>query len=243
MVGAEAEDIPVRMVLGSAGHEALALFYNSVKDGHGEVSVVSMVDAATQYINKAAAEGPSIGYDEGQGVEELVNEIARMLRAFATSPYRPTKVLAVEEAFSSPILHADGRQLLYEERLVGVWDLVVEDEGNVVVVDHKFRKRADAEGPADLQMALYGNVARATYRRPVRVMHQNVIGTRQAKVELKELSLGRSEIVEATEAVSASLELITLSVAHQRPMRLLGRRRSWKCGSCPYRRRCSVDRA
>ena len=246
MLGAPAEDVPARLVLGSAGHEALAFYYKALKDGLPEPSVETMVAIAADYITTAASAKVPLLLDDGQDVDDVIAEADRMLRAFAQKPYRPTKVLTVEEWFTTDIIHpTTGEVMTTEEKIGGVWDLVAEDGGGdeVLVIDHKFRRRAEPDGAADTQMAVYGLAAQLRFERGVRVMHLNIIGTKVARVELQELTLGGREVAEAIESLAAALELIDLAVAHHNPVRLLGRRRSWRCGSCAYRRRCEADRS
>lgn len=246
LAGHAPEDTAAGLVLGRAIHAALALWFERLRDGQPEATEDEMLQIAHDMIAEAESGAvPILSTDED---EDLRAEVDRLIAAYRQKPLRPKRVLAVEQPFSLAVTsHPEtGEVLTFEEHLSGVFDLVVEGhDGSLAVIDHKSGKRAPAiEGGFDLQMGLYRWAAEQLYRPagPVRLYHHLLMRTKTPKVELREVPAAVANISEALEAVVSGIELINLAVIHDNPVRLLGRRRSWRCGSCSFRRRCASDR-
>ena len=243
--GVPREHVPVGIVLGKAVHEALALFYRGLRDGY-DVSLDELVDVATASILRAAEYDPPVLFRDDESAETIADLAARLLAVFVEDGYRPERVVAVEVPFGLPVIHpGTGEVMPYEERIVGAIDLIAEDGGQVVVVDHKTAARTDQERAkrADLQMAVYSIAARDMLRiEQVELRYQNLVKTKIAKVGLQQIQRTEHDEAEAIDAVASGLELIHVAVAHPEGKRLMGRRRSWRCKECGYRRRCGEDR-
>ncbi len=244
--GAPREHVPAGMVLGKAIHKALAFFYRCLRDGDG-AAFDDIVPIAASSILSAVASTPRVQFRHGEDASTLVELASRLLEAFINDGYRPARVIAVEQPFSLPVVHPEtGELTAYEERIVGAIDLIAEDGGHVVVVDHKTASRADKEKAKrpDLQMALYSIAAKEMLGvERVDLRYQNVIKTKSAKVDVQDIQRTEHDEAEAIEAVTSGLELIHVAVAHPEGKRLMGRRRSWRCKECSYRRRCGEDRS
>ena len=123
---------------------------------------------------------------------------------------------------------------------------MAEDGGQVLVVDHKSAARTDkdkAKRP-DLQMALCSIAANELHGvDQVDLRYQNVIKTRTAKVEMQDIQRVDHDEAEAIEAVASGLELVHVAVSHPAGKRVMGRRRSWRCKECGYRRLCVEERS
>jgi hypothetical protein len=244
VLGEKPEHISSRMILGSALHQAAALFYEALRDGLPEPTLGAMVAVAHAAIEEAGRSTVPILFDEGEDLDALRVEAVRLLAEFAGSALRPARVLAVEKPFAIALVHPETGEVPHPELLAGVFDLVFEDEhGDVVVLDHKISKRRppQVEG-GDLQLGLYSLAAMQVFRldRPPKVGHQAVVRTKTVKVELDVRDVKPTEIREAAEAAISGLEMIRVAVDHPAPERLLGRRRSWRCAGCAYRTRCSA---
>ena len=244
--GAPREHVPAGIVLGKAVHEALALFYRGLRDGD-DVGLDVLVEVAGASIRRAAECDPPVLFRDGEDVETTVDLAARLLAVFVEDGFRPERVLAVEVPFGLPVVHPDtGEVMPYEERIVGAIDLIAEDGGQVVVVDHKTAARTDKEKAkrADLQMAVYSIAAKELLgAEQVELRYQNLVKTKTAKVDLQQIQRTEDDEAEAIEAVASGLELIHVAVAHPGGKRLMGRRRSWRCKECSFRRRCGEDRS
>ncbi len=245
--GRPAQDTPARLILGSAMHKALAVFYGALKARAAEPGLDQLVGVAGAAISKAVASDPPILFDDGGDAEALVNEATRLLGAFLEQGYRPAQVVGVEVPFALELTHPEtGEALGFEERIVGAMDLVVADEhDNVTVVDHKVASRADsqkAERP-DLQMALYSWAAKQMFGvDKVGLRYQDILRTKTAKVVLQDVQRVAHDEAEGIEAAVAGLVLIHSAVGRRDGKWLMARRRSWKCKDCGWRRQCAGDR-
>lgn len=248
LAGYKAEDVAPALVLGRACHAALALWYEHLRDGVPEPSLDEMIAVSTASIEEARR-GPTPIVQAEDDETDLVAEAARMLRAFLVSiPFRPKRVVAVELPFTVGVGRhpVTGEWFEFGEAISGVFDLVVEDDDGVAVIDHKITSRRPAvDGGIDLQLALYALAAEELFpgSKPARVFHHVLVRTKVPRVELREVPRLPHDVAEALEAVASGVELIHVAVGHARPARLLGRHRSWRCGGCGFRRRCGEDRS
>lgn len=244
--GVPREDVSAGIVLGSAIHEALAAFYRGLRDDDPP-GLETLLGVASASITSAIDSELPVLFREGDDEHSLRELAARLLEAFVREGFRPARVLAVELPFGLPVVHPEtGEVLPYEERIVGAIDLIAEDaDGTIVVVDHKTAARADKEKAkrADTQMSLYAIATKKLLGiDEPDLRYQNLIKTKTARVESQEISRGDRDETEAIEAVASGLELINLAVAHPNGKGLMGRRRSWRCKECSYRRRCGGER-
>lgn len=246
LFGHEPEDVAPALILGKACHAALADWYVRLKHDEPEPTIAEMVAVASIVIDEARNGSTPIAREDEE--TDLVAEATRMLAAFmASSPYRPKRVLAVEMPFSVRVGRhpVTGEQFDFEEAISGVFDLVIEVDEGVMVVDHKVgRRRPAVDSRVDLQMALYATAAEELFPRgtPVRLAYYVLVRNRTPVVTLREIPRSPNDTAEALEAVAGAVEMIHVAVGHPRPGRLLGRHRSWRCGGCGYRRRCAGDR-
>jgi len=246
IAGYPAEDVAPALVLGKAVHAALAVWFERLRDGAPEATLDELIEIAVASIDEAKRDAVPIASNDND--EDLAAEAVRILRAFAVRPMRPVRVLAVELPFqiAVPRHPITGESYALDESIAGVIDLVIEDaEGELMVIDHKVGKRAPAvDGGVDLQLALYALAADELFRptKPVRLAHHLLVRTKVPRIELREVARTPHDEAEALEAVAGGVALIHAAVGHPRPLRLLARHRSWRCGGCSYRRRCAGDR-
>lgn len=245
LAGFPVEDVAPALVLGKAVHAALAVWFERLRDGAPEAPLDELIAIAVASIEAAKSEAIPIATNDND--EDIGAEATRVLRAFATNPLRPLRVVAVELPFqiAVPRHPITGESYALDESIAGVIDLVIEDADGLMVIDHKVGKRVPAiEGGVDLQLALYALAANELFRptKPVRLAHHLLVRTKVPRIELREVARTPNDIAEALEAVASGVALIHAAVGHPRPLRLLGRHRSWRCGGCGYRRRCAEDR-
>ena len=129
---------------------------------------------------------------------------------------------------------------------VALSHLLAQDANGVVeVIDHKICARLDRQKTKrpDLQMSLYAWVAKELFGTDkVALRYQDVVKTKVPKVVMQDIQRASNDEVEAIEAVVGDLELVHIAVSHPNGKRILGRRRSWMCKDCGFRRHCAVDR-
>lgn len=243
--GFPAEDVAPALVLGKAVHAALAVWFERLRDDAPEATLDELIAIAVASIDEAKRDAVPIAMNDND--EDLVAEATRLLRAFMANPLRPARVVAVELPFqiAVPRHPITGERYALDESIAGVIDLVVEDADGLLVVDHKVGKRAPSlDGGIDLQLALYALAADELFlpTKPVRLAHHLLVRTKVPRIELREVKRTPHDVAEALEAVASGVALIHAAVGHLRPLRLLGRHRSWRCSGCGYRRRCAGDR-
>jgi hypothetical protein len=142
--GAEPEDRPARLVLGSALHEALAVYYRTLRDGTDPPGPDELLGLAHEAIRRKIDSGPQLLFAQGRKLDDLFVDAERLIAAFLSDGIRSSRVLAVEEPFTLSISNPKtGEVLPYEERIAGAIDLVIETEdGEIVVIDHKTSARS-----------------------------------------------------------------------------------------------------
>lgn len=234
------------MVLGTAVHAALELFYRALMVGGVEPELKAMDAVACEKIVSEASGAIPIVYEDGQQATELKAEATRVLQAFMANPYRPLgKVLGVEVPFGLALVDEVTGEVLHEEVVVGFFDLVVQDaDGVVSIVDHKVTARlaVPKSTELDVQLGLYGWAGDQLYgaSAPVRLRHHVLVrGKKEVRCEVVDIPRAANDAREAFEGACAGLELIQVLVQHLRPEQLLGRNRSWRCNGCAYRSRCA----
>jgi len=236
IAGLDPQDRSSGLVLGSACHEALALFYLTIKQDHREATFSEMEAIAHASIDAAK----KVHYKEGETPDSLKSEASRLIEAFLDHGYRPEgRILGVEERFSIPLHHPDTGVVL-QERLVGFFDLLEElPNGTLRVTDHKTAARHESgKGEAqDIQMALYTHAARQLYDvERVELQFQSLVKTKTAKVILQPLV--PQDVKAALETVVSAITHMNLALELEKPEVLMYRRPSWKCDGCGYRGRC-----
>lgn len=242
--GLPREQISGRMILGTAIHSALEVFYTALMVGSSEPGLNQLVGIAVKRL-KAEFSGPVlIELKEGEDQKALTAECTRILSAFLEEPYRPHKVLGVEAPFGIALVDPDTATKLFDEVVVGFFDLVVQEpDGSVAIVDHKVTARMAVPKctSMDVQLGMYGWAGDQLFgnARPVRLRHHVLVRNKKSiRTDVVDIPRAAGDATEAFEAICSGIELIHVSVGHPRPEALLGRHRSWRCSGCAYKERC-----
>ena len=239
--GQPPQDTGASLILGSAVHEALAYFYNSLKQSDTEPSLTELVDVASAAID--APQRAPVSFKKGESLDSLKSQAGAMLAAFLATGYRPTHILAVEFKFVLPLVNPITGEPL-PEVLLGTFDLVEERNGQIVVTDHKTAARIDADKVAapDTQMGLYAFAARQLFDvDDVGLQYQFITKTKEPAVTLQTIARhdpAKEERGALTLAASAST-IISLALSHDHPQLVLPKHRSWRCSGCGYRSLCA----
>ena len=239
--GQPPQDTGAALILGSAVHEAIAYFYNSVKQSGTEPSLTELVDVVSAAID--APQRAPVSFKKGESLDSLKSQAGAMLAAFLATGYRPSHILAVEFKFVMPLVNPITHEPL-PEVLLGTFDLVEERNGQIVVTDHKTAARIDADKVAapDTQMALYSAVAKTLFNvDDVSLQYQFLTKSASPSVTLQTIARhdpAKEERGALTLAASAST-IISLALSHDHPQLVLPKHRSWRCASCGYRSLCA----
>lgn len=239
--GQPPQDTGAALVLGSAVHEAIAYFYNSVKQSGTEPSLTELVEVASAAID--APQRAPVLFKKGESIDSLKTLATSMLKVFMATGYRPSHILAVELKFTIPLVNPFTGETL-PECLLGTFDLVEERNGHIIVTDHKTAARIDADKVAapDTQMALYSLAAKTLFDvDDVSLQYQYLTKTASPAVTLQTIARhdpAKEERGALTLAASAST-IISLALSHDHPQLVLPRHRSWRCSGCGYRSLCA----
>ncbi len=236
VLAAEPEFRPVALAFGSAIHEALAAYYRGLMTPEAALTadqIVQVFRDAWQLEMK----GPvplQLSDDEDSG--ELVDQAASMLGVFhrAAALADPMIVEAVESPFEVAVYDPKTGEVL-DESLVGVFDLVVEEDGNRIVVEHKSasRKWPASQVTDDIQPSAYSLAARELGWGDVGIRLQVLTKSKKSPAFQVENTLrGSREEHDFTLTAVGVLRAIDAGVSF--PVR------SWACKSCPYRSACEA---
>jgi len=241
--GQQPQDTCASLILGSAVHEALATFYNQIRQSGTEPDLATLVEVATAAL-QAPPKAP-VTWKKGESIESLIAQATAMLKAFVVTGYRPAHILAVEHRFVVPLRNPITHEPL-PECLLGTFDLLEERDGRVIVTDHKTCARLDADRTAapDTQMALYAHAARTLLGvDEVDLQFQFLVKTRDPSVTTLPITRtdpAKEERGALTLAASASM-IISLALTHPHPQLVLPKHRSWRCPTCSYRTLCASE--
>lgn len=231
--GAEPEFVPTPLAFGIAFHTALGGYYRALKDRGEEIPTEALVELFRDEWEAKKA-GPVPLQAEGDDAkEDLVDLAARMLGKFHEhAAAEALEVEAVELPFGVSIPDPDTGELL-DEKLVGVIDLVVREEGRLVVVEHKTaaRKYAQDQLLYDLQPTAYQLALRETGAGDVGLRFQVVTKTKTPAVQVEDVVRGEADEDDFRRTALGVLRAVDAGAFY--PVR------GWQCRSCPYRSRCS----
>jgi len=214
------------MIMGSAVHEALAYFYEQLRDGRDP----SLLELSVLYAEKLQSDlsrkdAPPVVYSEKEDPDSLLLTGAGLLTAFWEHAERPYRVVEIEMPFSV--------EMVPGARFCGVLDAVVQDaDGAYRILEHKTAaKRWTADRFAnDLQVSLYTEAADMLGFGNARVDIQLLLKTKTPAFEMHPAPRSRRDLDDALELLAgvsrATEEGIFYAV------------RDWQCNGCAYASIC-----
>jgi CRISPR/Cas system-associated exonuclease Cas4 (RecB family) len=161
----------------------------------------------------------------------MVDKGISMLHAFYEQAGTP-EVESVEHGFTITIHDVDTGEAL-EEQLVGTMDLLVREEGRVVVVEHKTaaRKFTADQLRYDFQPTAYRIAARESGLGEVALRFQLVTKTKAPAVQVVDIHRDDQAESDFVRTATGVLKAIDNGVSY--PVR------GWQCRGCPYESPCS----
>ena len=227
VLGAEPEFMPANLVLGSAVHEGLAAFYRSVMTT--SESPEFDVCMAAFHATLVGFRKNSLPIKDGDKIEA---QGEALLKVFYETIYQdPPVVVGVEVPFTVE-LHDPVTGEILEERLVGALDLVVEQDKNNIVVEHKTaaKKWSEDQIQNDIQLSAYKMVARTLGLGEVGLRLQVLTKTKVPKMIVENTDRTEGDEHEFIETVVGVLRAVDARVFY--PIRTA------MCGGCAFQRRC-----
>lgn len=236
ILGAEPEFVPMPLAFGSAFHLALAHHYQWLRR-----EVPPSVDEVKQRFVDAlllSRNGPVPLQrdDDGDGFELAREKGLVMIDvALAHPSARPAKVVGVEVPFSVDLYDLVSGEVA-DEKLSGVIDLVLEEDGHRVLVEHKTsaRKYTTEQLVFDTQLSGYAFAADHLDWGPVGLRFSVTTKTKNPVQQVEDVRRDEGDISDFLRTALGVLTAIDAGVSF--PIR------GWACRSCPFRRRCEKER-
>ena len=229
--GVTPEFVPVNLAFGSAFHEALAGYYNEIKVSGIPLRRDLVLDTFRAAWAKAAEGDIRLQGDDDDDPGVMIDKGVSMLHAFYEQAGTP-EVEAVEHGFTIAILDVDTGEPL-EEKLVGTMDLLIREEGRVVVVEHKTSARKFTEDQLryDFQPTAYQVAARESGLGEVALRFQVVTKTKVPAVQVVDIHRDDQAEQDFLRTAGGVLRAIDAGVSY--PLR------GWQCRGCPYESACN----
>lgn len=237
VLGAEPEFVPMPLAFGSAFHSALAYHYQWLM--RGEPAPIEEVKSRFVDAFKLARNGPvplQVDEDDGDGFETMQAKGLQMLDVTLSHPSAlPAKVVGVEHPFTVDLYDAKSGELL-DEKLKGVIDLVVEEEGHRVLVEHKTssKKYSADQLTFDTQLSGYAFAAESLGWGEVGLRFSVTTKTKSPQVQVEDVRRDDGDMTAFLDTALGVLSAVDAGISF--PVR------SWACRSCPYRSRCEARR-
>jgi putative RecB family exonuclease len=226
--------VPVNLAFGSAIHEALASYYGEKRASGTPLRRDLVLDVFRAGWDKALeSDVPLQSGEDGDDLDQIVDKGVSMLHAFYehASKAPPFEVEAVEHGFTVPLHDPDTGEVL-DEQLVGTMDLVVNEGGQRVVVEHKTaaRKYGEDQLRFDLQVSGYKLAAREAGMGEVGLRFQVITKTKIPAVQVTDLQRDHDDEQDFVRTAVGVLRAIDAGVSY--PIR------GWACRGCPYAHAC-----
>jgi len=220
------------LAFGSAIHTALALFYSCLMESQPEPSAEELQDCFSDTWTRELEGTIPVLLDGKDTPDSARDKGMEMLKVFHEQAPRPHKVLGVEEPFSVEVL--DPRTgTPFAERLVGVFDAVVQDEdGTCHILEHKTaaRRWSKTRLDHDLQVTGYTLAAPLVGLPDAGVTLQVLLKTKTPALELYSPSRTDRDRQDFLQVISGVLSAVKVGAYY--PIR------DWPCSSCAYAGPC-----
>jgi len=220
------------LAFGSAVHEALALFYARLMEGLEEPTVEELAASFSDRWTLELEGNPPVLQDGKNTPDSIRDQGVALITVFHEQVPRPHRVLGVEEPFSIEVIDPH-TGAAFSERLVGVFDAVVQDEeGSCRVLEHKTaaRRWSKTRLDHDLQVTGYTLAAPLVGLSDATVTLQVLLKQKQPALELYNPTRTDRDRQDLLQVISGVLCSIKIGAFY--PVR------DWPCQSCPYAGPC-----
>ena len=217
------------LAFGSAVHQALAHFYRALMENQPEPSAEELISVFSDAWSRELASPIPVLFDKSDSVESLLDCGVGLMKLFHSDAPRPHLVLGVEEPFSVELCDSSTGKV-FDERLVGAIDAVVEDHnGSARLLEHKTgaRKRGFAQ---DFQGTAYTVVAPLIGLAQADVTFQLLVKTKAPALVIETVSFTPADRQDFFHVVTGVLTAIRSGAFFPR--------REWQCRGCPYAGPC-----
>lgn len=229
--------VPVPFAFGLAFHAALAAYFSAIKTTG---SVPSVEQTQSVFIDSwsLALRGPvplQVDDDDGDtAVESLADKGREMLAVFHDhAAAQPVPVVEyIEKRFLVPLYDPKSGELL-DEKLAGVIDLAVQEDGRLVVVEHKTaaKKWSLDQLRFDLQPTAYAYAAELLGWGEVGLRFDIVTKAKKPVIQVENIRRDEGDVEDFVSTAVGVLKAIDAGCFWPQ--------RGWQCRSCPYSHVCS----
>lgn len=227
--------MPLALAFGTAFHKALGFYYGAVAETRCAPELDELVSIFNDAWQKAKSGNIQLQADDETSDTDPSDKAATMLAAFiehaATGPL--PEVEAIEHSFAVDVHDPDAGAVI-EEKLVGVFDLVLRDGDRRVVVEHKtsVRKYTSDQCQYDPQLTAYHLAGRQLGLGDVGLRYQVITKTKKPTVQVEDVSRGERDEADFLRAVTGVLRAVGT--------RAFWPNRGWQCRSCPFAHACEA---
>jgi putative RecB family exonuclease len=219
------------LAFGAAIHAALAHHYRRLVDGAQATSEELEAVFADDWRRELNHPVPVL-FDRSETADGLLDLGVELLRTFHATVEQPHRVVGVEEPFSVELVDPLTGQI-FDERLVGVFDAVVQDTNDdYSVVEHKTagRRWSSERLATDLQLTAYSLAAPLVGLGPASIALNVLLKTKTPTVEVHHLDRTDNDRRDLVRLVSGVLTAIRAGAFFPRC--------DWHCRSCPFAGPC-----
>ena len=220
------------LAFGSAVHTALALFYSRLMNGQQEPTAEELAAAFSDTWTHQLSGDIPVLLDGKNTPDSTRDQGVVLVKVFHEQAPRPYKVIGVEEPFSVEVVDPH-TGTAFSERLVGVFDAVVQDaDGTLRILEHKTaaRRWGRTRLDHDLQVTAYSLAAPLVGLPDAAITLQVLLKTKQPALELYHPTRTDRDRRDLLQVISGVLCAVKVGAFY--PVR------DWPCTSCPYAGPC-----
>ena len=230
--------VPVALVFGSAIHAALAAYYGEITATGRPLRRDLMLDVFRDAWDKGSSGPIPLQADEedgGTGADQIIDKGVSMLHAFhehAGKSAPGLDVVAVEKSFAVSIHDVETGEL-FEEQLVGTIDLILNEDGQRIIVEHKTaaKKYGLDQLRFDIQPTAYSLAAREMGMGDVGLRFQVITKTKVPAIQIAAIHRDDRDEDDFLRTIGGVLRAIDAGVSY--PIR------GWQCRTCPWAGPCN----
>ena len=225
---------PVALVFGGVFHQACTFFFQKRMQGE-EIAPATAAELFSDLFSQACRiTQPPIRFTKGQDADSLQELGGRMVLEFLKAVDPQEKVLGVAVPFTTVLKDSNGDEL--GKPLIGEYDLVVESNDGVVIVDWKTAARRWSEQKArtELQPTAYLLAwNQGTSPEPATFRYDIVTKTKTPAVQRIKTIRHPSDGLRLVEKIKIIEKMVRAEL-------FLPNDQGWACSGCPYSLACEA---
>ena len=229
---AEPEHRSSALVFGSGLHRSLARYYASLRDNEPAPTAEELHGVFTDHWQAELADGnrAPVLFTEREHPDKLKDLGVKLIDTFLAKVEQPHRVVGVEEEFLVE-LHSPVDGTVLDEHLLGVFDLVVQNEdGSYTIIDHKTAARKLTNTAYNLQASAYAYAAPSVGLGNADVKLQVLTKTKSPDLVIYDCQRNGRDTLDFLSLAAGVLAAVRAEIFFKTP--------DWHCTSCPFKGRC-----